>query len=127
LSPLDCARTQPVLAKVPPDGTTAIRATFGAAEILFKLIFPNSPRLAAGEADKLEPLLQRLYAADKVATSAAGKLLSAFKDWIDASHVYRHEAGHEEPVQPPLPLALHLVSVGASSVRWLAELDASRG
>ena len=115
------------LVKVPPDGKTAIRDTFGAAEILFKLTFPNSPRLTAGEADKLEPLLQRLYATDKVAISAACKLLSAFKDWVDASHIYRHEAGREEPVQPPLPLALHMVSVGASSVRWLAELDASRG
>lgn len=102
----------------------AIRATFGAAEGLFRLMFSNSPRLTAQEAQhKLEPLLQRSHAADKVATSAAGKLLSAFKDWIDAAHVYRHEAGREEPMQPPLTLAVQVVSVGATFIRSLAELD----
>jgi hypothetical protein len=54
---------------------------------------------------------------------AASKLLSAFKDWIDAAHFYRHEAGREEPIQPPLTLRVQMVSVGATFLRWLAELD----
>jgi hypothetical protein len=66
------------LAKVLPDGKAAIRRTFDAAEGLFRLMFPNSPRLTAQEASKLEPLLQRLHTNDKVATGAAVKLLSAF-------------------------------------------------
>jgi hypothetical protein len=89
-----------------------------------KLMFEKSTRLTAKEAGKLEPLLQRAHATDKVATGAAVKLLSAFKDWIDAAHFYRHEAGQQEPVQPPLTLAVQMVSVGASFIRWLAELDA---
>jgi hypothetical protein len=111
------------LAKASPDGKAAIRHTFGAAEVLFRLMFPNSPRLTAEEAKKLEPILQRLHAADKVAMSAVSKLLSAFKDWIDAAHYYRHEAGREEPIQPPLTLAVQMASVGASFIRWLGELD----
>ena len=47
-----------------------------------------------------------------------------FKEWIDAAHHYRHEPGQQEPVQPPLLLVVQMVSVGASFVRWLAELDA---
>lgn len=62
------------LAKAPPDGKTAIRSTFGAAEGLFKLMFPNSPRLTASDAQsKLEPLLQRAYETDSVAKRAAMK------------------------------------------------------
>lgn len=114
------------LAKAPPDGKAAIRETFAAAEGLFRLMFAKSPRLTASEAQKLEPLLQRAYATDAAATAAAGRLLSAFKDWIDAAHNYRHEPGHEDPVQPPLTLAVQMVSVGASFIRWLAELDAAQ-
>jgi hypothetical protein len=113
------------LAKAPPDGKLAIRATFGAAEGLFRLMFPNSPRLTAQEAQRLEPLIQGLHAADGVARGARSKLLNSFKDWIDAAHFYRHEAGHEEPIQPPLTLAVQMVSVGASFIRWLGELDGS--
>jgi hypothetical protein len=73
------------LAKAPPDGKGAVRSTFAAAEGLFRLMFPNSPRLTAQEAQqKLEPVLQRLHASDVVALGAAGKLLNAFRDWIDA-------------------------------------------
>jgi hypothetical protein len=113
------------LAKAPPDGKTAIRSTFAATEGLFRLMLEKSPRLTAQEAQqRLEPLLQRVHATDKVAMGAASKLLNAFKDWIDAAHLYRHEAGQQEPVQPPLMLAVQMVSVGASFLRWLAELDA---
>jgi len=111
------------LSKAPPDGKSAIRGTFSAAEGLFRLMFPKSPRLTAQEAQKLEPLLQTTYA-NSVASGAAMKVLSAFKDWIDAAHFYRHEAGHEDPVQPPLTLSVQMVSVGAAFIRWLAELDA---
>jgi hypothetical protein len=52
------------------------------------------------------------------------QLLNGFKDWIDAAHNYRHEAGREGPSQPPLTLTVQMVSVGASFLRWLGDLDA---
>ena len=113
------------LGEAPPDTKKAIRDTFSATENLFKLMFPKSPRLAADEVQKLEPLLQRLHASDDVARRASVKLLAAFKDWTDGAHFYRHEAGREEPTPPPLALAVHMVSVGASFIRYLAELDAA--
>lgn len=114
------------LGETPPDGKRAIRGVFAAAEGLFRLMFPNSPRLTSGEVQKLEPLLQQAYAQDKTARGAASKVLNAFKGWIDAAHFYRHEPGQEEPAQPPLTLAVQMVSLGASFVRWLAELDSGQ-
>jgi hypothetical protein len=109
---------------IPPDGKGAVRATFASAEGLFRLMFPSAPRLTSSEIDKnLTPRLQSAFAADVTATGAAQKLLASFKGWVDASHFYRHEPGREEIAQPPLELAINLVSLGASYIRWLAEID----
>ncbi len=51
-------------------------------------------------------------------------MLTSFKDWVDAAHFYRHEEGAEEVAQPPLQLAIYIVSSGTTHLRWLAELDA---
>jgi len=113
------------LTAIPPNGKNAIRATFSAAEGLFRLMFPAAPRLTAGEIDKhLLPFMQRNYDADATASGATSKLLNSFKDWTDAAHFYRHEPGKEQIAQPPLPLAINVVSLGAAYIRWLAELDA---
>jgi hypothetical protein len=113
------------LAQAPSDGKAAIRGVFSAAEGIVRLISPNAPRLAADQVDGLAPLLQRSYAQDETARRSAAKMLNSLKDWVDAAHFYRHEQGAEEVAQPPLRLAVYIVSTGASHVRWLAELDAS--
>jgi hypothetical protein len=109
--------------KTPPDGKGAIRQTFAAAEGLFRLMIPNAPRLTAKELDRLQPFIHKATVGNPTAASAASKLLTSFKDWVDAAHFYRHEAGVEEVSQPPLTLAVHMTSLGASFIRWLAELD----
>ena len=53
-------------------------------------------------------------------------LVDALADWINAAHFYRHGQGSEEPVQPPLELAIAMVSSGGSFLRWIADLDAKR-
>jgi hypothetical protein len=113
------------LRSVPPNGKGAIRGVFGAAETIFRLILPNVQRLAAAQLDGLVPLLQQAHREDTARRSAA-KMLSSLKGWVDAAHFYhRHEQGTpDEVVQPPLGLAVYIVSTGASHVRWLAELDA---
>lgn len=114
-----------MLAGVPPNGKGAIRAVFAATEAVFKLILPAAPRLGAAELGGLEPVLQRLYPSGNTARRSSLKMLSSFKDWVDAAHFYRHEQGApDEVAQPPLNLAVYLVSSGASHLRWLAELDA---
>ena len=112
------------LAKAPPDGKGGIRGLFAAAEGLFRLIVPLAPRLAATELNSLTPVLQRLYAGEDTALRSSQKMLTSFKGWVDAVHFYRHEEGAEEVAQPPLRLAIYIVSSGTAHLRWLAELDA---
>lgn len=107
-----------------PDGKTGIRNVFEAAEGLFRLMFTKAPRLTVDQATQfLEPFLKKRYSSDGTASDAASKMLSSFKDWIDAWHFYRHEPGKPEIHQPPIELAIHLVSVGAAFIRLLIELD----
>jgi hypothetical protein len=111
------------LATVPPDGKGAIRGVFGAAEGLFRLI-TSAARLGGTELAALSPILQKQYVQQETALRASSKMLASFKDWVEAAHFYRHEEGAEEPAQPPLSVALHIVGTGISHLRWLAELDA---
>jgi hypothetical protein len=113
------------LGKGAPDGQAAIRGTFDAVEGLFKWMFANSPRLTARRRRNWSRCYRKFTRRTRLPQGAAIKLLSAFKDWVDAAHFYRHEAGHEEPVQPPLTLAVQMVSHGATFLRWLAEMDAT--
>jgi len=115
------------LSDVPPDGKNAVRATFDAAEALFKLVFPEERRLANGSAKKrLGPAFQQVYEGNASALEAASKEVEAFSKWIDACHNYRHAHGGEEPLAPPLDLAVQLVGAGATYIRWLVQLDAWR-
>ncbi len=115
------------LAEAPPDGKGAIRSTFTAIEGLVCLMFPDLRRLAAGAAGRLGPLIIEMYPGDRRAQEAAGELVASFRSWIDAAQQYRHEEGTPDIVaQPPLALAVYLVSSGASHLRWLAELDVNR-
>jgi hypothetical protein len=111
------------LAQAEPDGKQGIRGVFNAAECVFKLIY-DRPRLAAGDVTKsLKPTVQGLLSADLTALKAANKSVEAFADWVDACHNYRHEQGVEEPLQPPLDLAVQLISVGSGFLRWLISVD----
>jgi hypothetical protein len=115
------------LSETPPHGKEAWRAVFAAAEGLFRLMFPASPRLTANEIEtRLAPVVRNRYADDATALRAAERLLASFKDWVDASHNYRHEPGSEEPIEPPLEVAILAISNGAAFIRWLLELDAGR-
>jgi hypothetical protein len=107
-----------------PDGKTGIRNVFEAAEGLFRLIVPRAPRLTADQINLLDPILQKRYADDRTAAGASAKLLASFKDWTESCHFYRHEPGQpDEIAQPPIELAIHLMSVGAAFIRLMLEID----
>jgi hypothetical protein len=111
------------LSKADIDSKQGIRGLFYAAECVFKLMY-DRPRLAAGDVTKsLKPTVQGLFGADPTALKAANKSVEAFADWVDACHNYRHEQGVEEPLQPPIDLAVQLISVGSGFLRWLVNLD----
>jgi hypothetical protein len=110
----------------PPDGKTAIKATFEAVEILFKLVCHDKQveRLSSNEIAKhLGSKVTSLYAGNAPASSAANQMLASFGNWVNAAHNYRHGQKTEEVVQPPAELAIAMLSSGASFLRWLAEID----
>ncbi|WGD51223.1 hypothetical protein QA641_38000 [Bradyrhizobium sp. CB1650] len=116
------------LAGVSPDGKEGIRGVFGATESLYRLIFPKAAKLTSADASKqLQSAAQAIYSSDAVAQRAASKMVNAFADWVDACHNYRHEQGVEEPSQPPLDLAIEMISAGSGFVRWLVKFDKSMG
>jgi hypothetical protein len=114
------------LASLPPNGKDAWRAIFAAVEGLFRLMFPSATQLNAGGVEtNLSGLIQKLYSSDPTALRAARGLLASLKDWVDASHFYRHELGSEEPAQPPIDVAILAISAGTAFLRWLIFLDQS--
>jgi hypothetical protein len=110
-----------------PDGKRAVRALFEALEIVFKMMFPGAQRLAAPQLGQhLKPFVVDYYAADRPAQQAAERLLVGFTEWVASAQFYRHGQGQEEPNQPPLELAIALLSSGASYLRWLIHLDQTK-
>jgi hypothetical protein len=112
------------LSKATIDGKQGVRGVFNATECVFKLMYKQPPRLARGEVSTyLKPTVKTVHAADPTALKAAVKSLEAFGVWVDACQNYRHEQGVEEPSQPPLDLAVQLISVGSGYLRWLISID----
>jgi hypothetical protein len=106
----------------PPDGREAIRDVFGSAENVFKQTF-GAQRLAGHLIDQhLRPAVAALHW-NQEALEAGDVMCDALKNWTTAAHKYRHEIGRPEPHQPPLDLAVLMVSQGTAFVRWLVVVD----
>jgi len=103
----------------------AWRATFSAVEGLFGLMFPYV-RLTVEIERCLRPIVERAYEGDATAQKAAQRMLAGFREWVEASHNYRHQPGAEERAQPPADVTILAISQGASLLRWLAGLDEDR-
>lgn len=107
---------------VPPDGREAIRDVFGSAENVFKQAFA-AQRLAGHLIDQhLRPAVAALPW-NQEALEAGDVTCDALKNWATAAHKYRHEIGRPDPHQPPLDLAILMVSQGTAFVRWLVVVD----
>ena len=115
---------QAAMDRTPPDAKAAIRGVFEANEIVFRLVFPKATRLAKDLLEQhLGPPLNSRYAGATEAQRSSQQVLKAMGQWIDTAHFYRHGQGSEEPTQPPLELAIQLVSAGTAYLRWLIEFD----
>lgn len=109
------------------DGKQAIRGIFEACEVTFKLMFPSARRVGAPEiGSNLMPFVEQHYASDAPAQEAAKKLVQGFTNWVASAQFYRHGQGQEEPNQPPLEVAVAILSSGASYLRWLIHLDQAK-
>src|SRR5262245_3164144 len=107
----------------PPKYSQACLATLSAVEALFALMFQNA-RLTADEIERrLSPLVQRAYAGDPTAQTAACRMLTSLQDWVEASRLYRRRPGGADSAQPPPDIAILSMSCGVSLLRWLAGFD----
>jgi len=113
----------PCLLQDPVDYIGAIRAVFGANENLFKLMFGVQQLKADNAAKYIGSKQQSMYEGHPNLKAASSKTLESFKDWINATHFYRHEQGEEMLSQPREEFAILVVHQGLAFVRWLAQLD----
>ena len=96
---------------------------FSAVEAMFGLMFSYA-RLTPEDIDRrLKPLVQRAYPGDAEVQRAALWMVAGFRDWVEASHIYRHRPDAAKPDPPPAEVAVLAISSGASLLRWLAGLD----
>jgi hypothetical protein len=106
-----------------PQTREAIRQTFEAAETVFKLMFSDVTQLGVTEiTKKLQPLVKDRFQGSE--RNSAVQLAEGFSKWVVGAHQYRHGQGVEEPDNPSITTTVLSVSLGATYVRWLAELDA---
>jgi hypothetical protein len=114
------------LTKANPDGKHAIRDIFEGVETAFKVTADTNKDLTQPNiASWLTPIVNRRFeGADAIAQGAAAQTLESLKDWTAACHKYRHGHNADEPVEPPLELAIVLVGNGLNFARWIASLGA---
>ena len=108
----------------PEDTKGAIRSIFESVEILYKIIIDahGKDRLSSkGIQNNIKPLLSKLYK-DETVLICAEHIMDSLCDWIDAGHMYRHGQNVEELVPPPIDIAVNIISMGATYIRWLVPL-----
>ncbi|MEQ1887383.1 MAG: hypothetical protein ABL967_20130 [Bryobacteraceae bacterium] len=107
------------------DTKAAVREMFEAAEILAKLMTDSNVDLSEKMVrQEIKPLAQRLYKKDASAQAFSDLMLESFAKWVAAGHRYRHGQATEEPLAPPVDMAVAYLSSGASHIRMLVTLDA---
>ena len=110
----------------PPDAKNAIRMTFEAMEILYKIMVDSGAKdrlNVAGVKAKVVPLAKSIYGEDTTEGEVIKGLLDGFCDWINSCHMYRHGQKGEELKDPPIELAVGIISMGASYLRLLVHID----
>ena len=121
-SSLDSAFSR--LGREPLDTKAAVREIFDAAESLVKTITDSGQVLTERFVEvNIKPMVQRAYGKiDSATHSAAERSLLGFSQWVQAAHPYRHGQKDSKAIEPPLEIAVLLMSQGASYIRWLVEI-----
>lgn len=106
------------------DPKASIRAIFEALEIFSRNLIggKNLNKFAAQNA--LKALAITKLAKNQPEAAVISAMFTAFGEWIDGVHTYRHGQPGTEPADPSIATAVHLVSMGTSYLRLLLALDA---
>jgi hypothetical protein len=112
------------LDSAPFDTKAAVREMFEAVEILAKLMASTHEDLDERMVrSKIKPMANKLYAGKPSSASFSDQMLESLVKWVNAGHRYRHGQQTEEPVEPPMDMAVWFLSAGASHLRALVSLD----
>lgn len=111
------------LAENPQNFLKAVRNTFDAVENIFKQSFKGVTHLSKSVIDShlrgLNSKPNVVPADDKLSFE---KQITAFTNWVDSVHVYRHASGKPDPAPPSEDHAILLISSGVAYARWLAAI-----
>ncbi len=110
------------LEESPPNTKAAVRSIIESVEILYKMMVGSQSLTTASIRQDFQPLIAQAYGGDNTALRVSNKLADGFRSWVEGAHFYRHGQPEEKVVAPPLGIAVHIVSMGASYLRWLVEL-----
>jgi hypothetical protein len=112
------------LDSTPPNTKQAVRSMFEALEILAKLMVPGATRLNAELVKKALAGIAQGTTTEPTERLVLEKVMHSFADYVDGVHFYRHGQATNEPIEPSVPLAVHVMAMGASFLRLLLEADA---
>ena len=105
----------------------AIGNLFKSIETLFRLLCNHGDikNLNSSAVAKYLPnIAKKAYQGECTTTLAVvNQKIEEFKKWTDSAQPYRHGQATEVIDEPPLSLAVLIISTGASYLRWLAWLD----
>lgn len=107
----------------PIDTKAAVRSIFESIEILVKQIVQTRNLNKYIVENDLKNKFMPIYNGDETAKAVVSKMFDSFALWVDGIHLYRHGQDDDQPVRPPIDLAVYILSSGSSFLRWLIELN----
>ncbi len=87
-------------------------------------MYDDSSRFRVRVYTYLDKIAEKVYQEmDETTLSVVRQKIEEFKKWTDSAQSYRHGQATENIDEPPLSLAILIISTGVSFLRWLAWLD----
>jgi hypothetical protein len=107
----------------PKDTKASVRSLFESLEILVKQMVDTQRLNKRIVETKLKDKCLELYSDDLTATKVVTGLFDGFALWVNTLHNYRHGQADQEPIEPPVDVAIYILSSGSSFLRWLIEMN----
>ncbi|MGF6936862.1 hypothetical protein OKW41_006024 [Paraburkholderia sp. UCT70] len=106
-----------------PDTKAAVKSIFEAMEILTRLMVTTKNLNKYCAQNQLKDLALKAMGTDPATEGVIRATFDALGEWIDGIHLYRHGQSTQTPIAPPLPLAVHIVSMASTYIRLLVDVD----
>jgi hypothetical protein len=105
------------------DTKSAARSAFEAIEILAKLMVSEAQNLNGRMIEtRLEPLVLS-GCIDDAHKNMASAIMKSLKEFVNGVHYYRHGQGEESVIEPPMDIAVYILSQVSNAIRLLIPVD----